>query len=337
LLIQPFRPDHKVFVIKRQLVLVTMVLMLVGFTACSRRDLTSATNLPSREAPPKSCSGPELQAKLNDLSKVTQGPVGVAAMLIETKQEVVLNGDYHYPMQSVYKLPIAMAILDRVDAGTLSLDQKVAVRPGDFVSRREHNIATDYPNGGDLTVRTLLTYMITESDGTACDALIKLFGGPAEVNKYVRELGVQGIEIARYEREMYADPEVTTQNWSTPKAMLEILRLLHEGNVLSESMRNSLLSDMIRSSRGQNRIKAGVPVGVTVAHRPGTSGTYDGITRATNDVGLITLPNGKTLALVVFVSDTKADEKTREGVIADIAKASWNCFWDGTSIPSEKR
>ena len=65
-------------------------------------------------------------------------------------------------------------------------------------------------------------------------------------------------------------------------------------------------------------------MGTIVAHKTGTGGTQNGITGATNDIGIITMPNGKHLAIAVFVSDSPADEKTREAVIAKIAKACWD-------------
>jgi hypothetical protein len=59
-------------------------------------------------------------------------------------------------------------------------------------------------------------------------------------------------------------------------------------------------------------------------HKTGTSGTEHGVTFATNDVGLITLPDGRRLSLAVFVTDSKADEATRDAVIARIAKAAYS-------------
>ena len=61
-----------------------------------------------------------------------------------------------------------------------------------------------------------------------------------------------------------------------------------------------------------------------MAHKTGTAGTRDGLTRATNDVGLVTLPDGRHLAIAVFVSDSRADEATREGVIAKVSRAVWD-------------
>ena len=83
---------------------------------------------------------------------------------------------------------------------------------------------------------------------------------------------------------------------------------------------------MINSRPGQNRIKGLLPKGTVVAHKTGTGATVKGVTSATNDIGFITLPDGRQLAIAVFVSDTKADLKTREAVIAKIADAAWRCW-----------
>jgi beta-lactamase class A len=48
------------------------------------------------------------------------------------------------------------------------------------------------------------------------------------------------------------------------------------------------------------------------------------VTAATNDVGLVTLPNGRHLAISVFVSDSGANNAVPEEVIAKVAKAAWD-------------
>ncbi|MGI8882674.1 MAG: serine hydrolase, partial [Pyrinomonadaceae bacterium] len=100
---------------------------------------------------------------------------------------------------------------------------------------------------------------------------------------------------------------------------------LHERRGLSESSQQLMLKILVETSTGPKRLKGLLPKDAIVAHKTGTSGTNkDGITAATNDIGIITLPNGKHLAIAVFVSDSPADEATREGVIAKIAKAAWD-------------
>jgi len=265
---------------------------------------------------------------MQEIASVTKGPVGATAMIVETGEKVSIGNSEHFPMPSVYKLPIAMAVLKRIDNNTLTFDDKITVQPKDFVSRREFSIATKYPNGADLPIRELLDYMISESDGTACDALMRMLGGPEAVTKSLREWGVTDIVLATYEQDMFKTPAVSFQNWSTPDAMVQLLTLLQTEKVLSAERRDILLSLMIKSRPGQQRIKGLLPPGTTVAHKTGTSGTIDGVTTATNDVGIITLPNGQHLAIAVFVSSTTADEKTREGVIAKIARAAFDCWFE---------
>lgn len=272
------------------------------------------------------CPPNQLLDEVNKISAVTNGPVGAAFALLGTSEFSALEGNRHFPMQSVYKLPIAMLVLRQVDAGKLNLDQRVAVTPADFVSDREFSIKRQYPKGAELSVRELLRFMISESDGTACDVLLKLIGGPQKATQDLHELGVENIVIARYEKEMAANPRVSYENWTTPEAAIELLQLLHGGNVISEASRGLLLDLMINSRPGPNRIKGLLPSGTVVAHKTGTSATINGVTSATNDIGIITLPNGSQLAIAVFVSDTKADEKTREEVIAKIAEAAWKCW-----------
>ena len=78
------------------------------------------------------------------------------------------------------------------------------------------------------------------------------------------------------------------------------------------------------SPTGPHRIKAGLPAGTIVMHKTGTSGVRDGVAAATNDMGLIVLPDGRRLALAVFVTDSRVDEATREAVMARIAKVTYS-------------
>jgi beta-lactamase class A len=287
--------------------------------------LISATLLPQ---PPSSVSvrRPALRAQMKEISRASRGRVGASVMLLETWEAVAFNGDERFPMQSVYKLPIGMTVLRQVDDRVLGLDERVRVEEADLVPSKAHSPLRDkYPKGGvELSVGELLRSMLVESDGTASDVLLRIVGGPGRVNEYLRGLGVGGVVVATTEKEMAGGELVQYQNWATPLAMLKLLRALHEGRGLSAPSRALLLQLMTESVTGPRRIKGLLPAGAVVAHKTGTSNTAGGLTRATNDVGIITLPDGRHMAVAVFVSDSRADEKTRERVIAKIARAAWD-------------
>jgi len=73
------------------------------------------------------------------------------------------------------------------------------------------------------------------------------------------------------------------------------------------------------------RLDGDLPDGVKVAHKSGSSDVDNGIAAATNDIALITLPDGRRLAIAVFVTDSTADEATRFRVIARIGRAVYDC------------
>jgi beta-lactamase class A len=283
-----------------------------------------------RAQTPRACTPEQLRARMEEAARATGGPVGAAAVIIEGGGVVSFNGAQRFPMQSVYKLPIGMAVLRAVDEGRLSLLQKINVRPEDLVEHLHSPLRDQNPRGVVLTIRELLRFMISESDGTASDVLLGIAGGPEKVNAYLRGLGVEGVMVATTERAMaQGDEQVQYRNWATPESMLTLLRALQEGRGLSRASRRLLLELMLKSTPGPRRIKGLLPAGTPVAHKTGTSGTAEGVTRATNDVGLVTLPDGRHMALAVFVSDTKAGADVREGVIAKIARAAWDCWTSG--------
>ncbi len=268
-----------------------------------------------------------LYEQIEQISRAAQGRVGVAVTVLETGESVALNPNQQFPMQSVYKLPIGMAVLNKVDRKELKLEQKVRVQTSDFVTARQHSpIRDNHPQGVELSVAELLQFMVSESDGTACDVLLGLVGGTEFVTKYLRDLGVNGVVVANTEKELGQDESVQYRNWATPEGMVVMLQALQEGRGLSEPSREVLLRLMTQTPTGLRRIKGLLPAGTVVAHKTGTSRTVNGLTRATNDVGLVTLPNGRHLAIAVFVSDSKADDSTREEVIAKVARAAWD-YW----------
>jgi beta-lactamase class A len=312
-------------------ILLTYVLLFVSLTlACSRiapaqNDNTStAKPTDSQTAKTDDPQNQDLQNQLAQIASAAKGRVGVAAVVLETGESVSLNAHDHFPMQSVYKLPIGMAVMRQVDAGKITLDQKVSVTKADFVRVGQHSPIRDKnPNGVELSVSELLRFAISESDGTASDVLIKLAGGTEAIQAYLTELKITEMIVLNTEKELGQDWQTQYRNWATPEAAVALLRALFERRGLSETAHGLLLKLMQESTPGAKRLKGLLPVGTVVAHKTGTSGTQNGVTAATNDIGIITLPNGRHVAIAVFVADSPADEATREGVIAKVARAVW--------------
>src|SRR5262249_28013094 len=259
------------------------------------------------------------------IAPIAKGRVGAAVMLLESGESAELNGDKPCVMQSVYKLPIAMAVLQRVDKGELKLEQMVEVEKKDFVRQGMASPVRDqYPDGTQLSLAELLRYTISESDGTASDVLMNLIGGARSVMAFLAGIGVSGINVVNFEKEIGRDWQTQYENSATPKAAVQLLAALQARRGLSAESRALVLKLMIESVPGAKRIKGQLPAGTLVAHKTGTGSTRGGITSATNDIGIITLPDGRHLAVAVFISDAAGDDAARDGVIARIANAAWD-------------
>lgn len=308
---------------------VYLSILAIAITGCSRSAInqerstnagrTDNSNVKTLENTP----APELQRQISEIAALAKGRVGVSAIVLETGETVAfVNPKEHFPMQSVYKLPISMAVMKRVDDKKLSLNQNVIIAKDSYIGRAAHSPIRDrFPNGTEMTVSELLRFALSESDGTASDVLMTLAGGPGAVQAYLSELGITDLKVVDTEKALAEDHSLQFRNWASPEAAVALLRALHQKRGISESSNALLLKYMIESKPGAKRLKGLLPEGTIVAHKTGTSGTEKGITAATNDIGIITLPNGKHLAIAVFVSDSPGDEATREGVIAKIAKA----------------
>lgn len=304
-------------------------LPLVAIFSCNaatQKENPRATSSPadSQKTKPPAKQNAALQEEIEGIAAVAKGRVGVAAEVLETGESVSLNPNEHYPMQSVYKLPIGMAVLVQVDQGKLKLEQRVRVEKSDLVGPGLHSPIRDRnPNGVELSLSELLRFAVSESDGTASDVLLKLVGVEG-VSKYLSELGITEIVVANTENEISQDWQTQYRNWASPHGAVQLLLALHERRGLSEQSQQLLLKLMTETPTGPKRLKRLLPKTAVVAHKTGTSGARNGITAATNDIGLITLPDGRHLAIAVFVSDSSADLVARERVIAQIAKAVWD-------------
>jgi beta-lactamase class A len=264
-----------------------------------------------------------------DIQKVAadiDGTLGAAVILVETGEQASFNANERFPMQSVYKAPIAMAVLHDVDAGRLALDAPIRVEASDLVPANTHSPLRDmHPQGGiELPLRELLRAAVMESDGTASDVLLRVVGGKPKVEALLVRLGAENMKIATTEAEMARDPMTQYRSWAAPLDAARWLARLQEGKGLTPASRDLLLGWMTATTTFPTRLKGQLPRATPVAHKTGSSGMSDGLARATNDVGIITLPDGRHLAVAVFLRDSRAPDAARDAAIARVARAAWD-------------
>ena len=304
-----------------------------------------------------------LEAEFARIARSVRATVGVCAIHVESGETAGLATTREFVLQSTFKALVAGAVLDAVDRGRLSLATPVELRPRDMAPNASP-LTDRHPLGGiSPTVHELLERMVTVSDNTACDALLRTLGAPDSVTAWLARRGWRGVHVDRNEFSLNNDwyglrppPESTwtaaslralraavpparraagaaafladPRDRATPDAYARVLLALQRGELLSRASTDTLLAMLGRCRTGANRLPALLPPQVRIAHKTGTGGTWRGSTNAVNDAGLLTLPGGGGhVAIVVFLEDVRGPLAPAERAIARIARAAfdhWN-------------
>ena len=266
-----------------------------------------------------------LRRQIRTIAAEAHGTVSVACSLPGSALNCDLNPNGHPPMQSVFKAPLAMAVLHQVEQGALTLDGPIRFLAEDRILPHAYSPLQDaHPAANvDVPLRELLRLAVSLSDNVAADILLRLTGGPRAVAEYIAALGIAGFHLQDGEHALHREMAVQYRNWFEPAGAVQFLRLLNDRSPLTPEHTRLLLSWMDASAK-TGRLNGDLPKGTPFFHKAGTSDVDNGVAHATNDIGLIGLPGGRRLAIAVFVTDSTADEAARDRVIARIARAAYD-------------
>jgi beta-lactamase class A len=248
--------------------------------------------------PAVAASSPSLSSLEQQLSSLVANKstdVGVAALDLNTGETVSIKGNTPFPMASTVKVAIAALYLAQVDHGRRSLDDTI--------------------NG--MSARSLMARMLIHSDNRATDILLKDLGGPTAVHDWLQDNGITGLRVDRTIADLLHSRRDLwdRRDSSTPMAMVDLLKRIYKAELIKPESRDYLLDLMAQCQTGKNRMKALLP-GVPVEHK---TGTLDGLT---DDVGFISLPDGRRVAVAIFTRGGNDRPRT----IAETARAIYDGF-----------
>jgi beta-lactamase class A len=291
-------------------IIVPFLLLIISFLSCAQ---TTA----------------DLRKRIYDIISTKNAEVGVSICGRNGNDTVSVNGNGRFPMQSVFKYHIALAMLSEIQKGKFSLGQEIQIREEEMLPGIYSPIRERYPQGVILTISEILKFTVSQSDNVGCDLLLRLLGGPASVEAYFAEHGFKNVSIKINEEVMQSNWDLQFQNWTTPVEATEVLRSFYHNDkgLLTNDNHAFFWKALEETQTGRQRLRGFLPPGTVVAHKTGWSGTNsEGITAAVNDIGVILLPEGAPLFISVFVTNSREDYATNEMIIAEIAKAAWDHF-----------
>jgi beta-lactamase class A len=238
------------------------------------------------------------------------GRLGVA--ILNGTNGIGRRDDERFALCSTFKFLAAAFVLARVDRGEESLNRRVLYSKSDLVT---YSPTTEKHVESGLTIGEICEAAMVLSDNTAGNLLLDSFGGPAGLTSFMRSLGDTVTRLDRRETELNEATPGDPRDTTTPHAMLEVLRRIVLGSVLSPSSREQLTAWLVANRTGDKRLRAGVPKAWRIGDKTGS-----GSNNATNDIAVI-WPAGRAPILVTaYYAEAHANDDERNAVLAEVGQ-----------------
>lgn len=270
-----------------------------------------------------SVSASDLTSDIQEVIKGKKAQVGVAVLYKD--DAFTANNDDQYPLMSVFKFHIALTVLKKMEQEGILLTAVVTLGPSDIDTKTWSPMYKKYKSKKiTLSYGDLINYMVSQSDNNACNWLINFVGGIQNVNDFIKNLGIDRIQLIETEK---SNIRKSYNNWSTPLSVTQLLRKVYTEKVLSDEHFAFLEKAMLASASGKDKFRAGLPKEVEVGHKTGMSyRTPEGIRMCDADVGVIYMLGGDKCYLAVLVKDSKETDAANAKIMADIAKKVYSHY-----------
>jgi beta-lactamase class A len=125
-----------------------------------------------------------LEKQIRQLDQNMAGDLGVYIKISGDSLSLGYNADSYWYLSSTIKVPLAIAVLQKVENGEISLGDEIILQESDFVDGAG-DLLRQKP-GTSYTVAELIEKMVKDSDSSATDMLMRLLG-EEEFNMQIRQ------------------------------------------------------------------------------------------------------------------------------------------------------
>lgn len=216
---------------------------------------------------------------------------------LDNKSFVNINSKAPLAAASTIKLPILVALLQDVDQGKIKLEEQL-IMTKDVIASGSGGMQYEAPNSKFSVLKTA-EQMMTNSDNTATNMLIKRLGGMAQLNQRFLKMGLVATVLHN------PLPDLTGTNITSSADLGNLLVKIDAGSLISLRSRDRLLYIMHNIVRN-TLLPQGLEPGAIIAHKTGD------IKSVLGDVGIIDMPNGKRYIASVLVKRPDNSTQAKE-------------------------
>ncbi len=213
--------------------------------------------------PDKICEISNIEKLLKDAERNFPGIFGASFQEISSGLHCGIKEGRTFQAASVIKVPVLYELYRRQREGKLDLEETIRVTEQDFVGGG--GVIKEQSGSRYYSLSELATLMITKSDNTATDLLIKYLGMD-DINSTMKKLGLTNTSVKRLIFDFYA-MDRGFDNLTTPLDMRRLLVVIHVGQARDRASLEML--SILKSVNRRDMIPAGLPEDVPVAHKTG--------------------------------------------------------------------
>lgn len=252
--------------------------------------------------PPASRPDTALARELARLTDGFEGEVGVYARHLPTGRTAEIRADEIFPTASMIKVPLLVALHDRVERGELKMTDELVFR--DSLRYSEHDLLAKLRDGEKVPLSQLAFLMAALSDNTASLWIQALVGGGEEVNRWLADHGFERTRVNSRTPGRRPDWEAYGWGQTTPREIAELLVRIREGRAVSPAASEAMYRTL--SSGGWSTVAL-----AAVPHTVHAASKYGAVDRSRSEVLLVNAPGGDYVLAVL--TKNQADESWEPG------------------------
>ncbi|MEP3428571.1 MAG: class A beta-lactamase [Roseibium sp.] len=229
-----------------------------------------ATFVTSTNAIPFSAHALEPNVILNKLQEIEareNSLIGVAVLDTETQEKFEYRGTERFALNSTFKAFACGALLYKADLGEIDLEERYPIQETDLVPWSP--VTKKHIGSHGLSLHDFCEATMIYSDNTAANFVLDALGGPSALTTFLRETGDTTTRLDRQEPEMNVVTDGEVRDTTSPNAALNSLRLLTEGDLLSDASKIQMIDWMKANVTGKNILRPHLPQGWEIGDRTG--------------------------------------------------------------------
>jgi beta-lactamase class A len=225
------------------------------------------------------------------------------------------------------KVPILCTLWEEISSGKLNADSVVHFYPDSlhYPWKGEDALGRFAP-GEDITVRHLMTHMVTFSDNHASLWLQAMAGTGTEINNWLENHGLHQTRVNS--RTPGREPARSVYGWgqTTPKEMATLMLMIRQGKIVNPSVSEVIYRHLTRSYWNGEALSQ-IPPTVQAASKQGA------VDESRSEVVLVNAPHGDYVFCVITKNQQDTSwVKSNEGyrLIRNISALLWKYFEPGS-------